>query len=169
MKGTREEAVVKRGTAPFLAPRQCLREIRTLTKQAVLHRKEQRRYLVVHEELFYPHMLDQLLADPEELKKTAFEMKSTISGDLNGALLCALLWEDHCEGLLVHLEENLLLCAYYPGITAREAKSERLTVRHLKEIAAQTRKMSVWLDRAFPPGRYSLEEVLKYLSGQMDP
>lgn len=70
----------------------------------MLDKAKMRPFIVTHEEMYYPNMLDLLLNDPAKLEEAAFALGKDIIGGRDGYIRCALLWESGSEGILLHRE-----------------------------------------------------------------
>ena len=158
---------IRQGEAVFLPPEPCLWDMRQAAKQAIRDEKDAQRFMVVHEEMYYPGMLDQLLATPGRLQEEVLLYGDAITGEKDGGLRCAFLWEGS-EGLLLHRDGSELLCAFVPAVTEGLAHREHELAMMLAALAGQAEDTPVVLDRGIKPGKHVLRELLHYISEQMD-
>lgn len=159
---------IRQGKTAFYAPEPCLWDMRQAAKQAVLDKQPTRQFVVTHEEMYYPNMLDQLLFASNKLLEEAITFGDALIGHVDGCLRCALLWESGWQGFLLHREGSTLLCAYVPFITSRVAEKEHQLSIAMDALAVQAEDSSIVLDKPLKAGKYSLQELLHYLSEQMD-
>lgn len=163
-----ERIPVQGDEAIFLPPEPCLWDLRQAAKRAILGGKETQRFTVVQMKMYYPGMLDQLLGVPGRLQKESLMYNSAIVGEKNGSLRCVLLWEDNHEGLLLHGNGGMLLCAYAPVVTESLVRKEHELALTLTALADHAADISVALDRMIMPGKYTLRDLLHHISKQMD-
>ena len=69
--------------------------------------------------------------------------------------------------MLVHLEGEELLCAYYPVVTLKTAKYEMLLAKKLEDLAALATDTRIDLRRGIKAGNYLLSDLLLDLSKKM--
>ena len=166
--GTLNGLQIHEGEAIFFPPEPSMWDMRQTARQAVLDKAKMRPFIVAHEEMYYPNMLDLLLNDPAKLEEAAFALGKDIIGDRDGHIRCALLWESSSEGILLHRDGFELLCAYVPAITEQASHGEHELALALATLAEQASNTPIMLDRGLKSGKQSLREILHYLSEQMD-
>lgn len=143
-------------------------DMRQAMRQAVLDRITPQGYIIVRDEMYYPNVLDGLLQQQGKLQEIAEALDESIDGEIDGLLRCALLWENHKCGLLLHREENRLLCAYHPTMTRQQAETEHEVSLQLAELARRAGDVPIYLDRSIADGAHQLSHLLDYLSEQLD-
>ena len=163
-----DDRFTKDGQAVFLAPAKSLWDLRQATKRAYLKEAEQEAYTVKKEELYYVDMPEQLLGNAQLLKEIIDEYKNDMSGTTDGKLNCVAILGDSREGILLHLEGDILKCAYYPTITKHQACGEHTLAVKLAMLADEADNISICINRPIFSGRLPAKELLHYLSKQME-
>lgn len=157
------------GKALFLPCRQQISAIRAATKQALLHHCSEIPYVITRRIDIYPRRIDDLLTDREALDKIILEHHACLSDFNKDAICCAVLWDSQgAEGLLLHLEEDALLCAYLPLMTRAYAIHENECSAMLMHLAASMDDISIFIDQPIASGHWSMGELLAYLSAYIN-
>lgn len=160
---------IREGEAVFHPIEQSIWDVRQEAKQRMLDGDPAWLFRVTQEISYDPHMLDQLMWDEDSLRETARSLGEKIVGTHNGALNCAALWDDaEEEGILLHLEGEELVCAYLPLMSKADAEKEHALSMKLAGLAAEADDVPIRIDRKLEAGRWSLKQLLLYLSEQID-
>lgn len=154
----------KKGYAIFTPPEEHLWDLRQAAKQALLEGCAAQSFIVTHEEMYYPNMLDRLLAHESEMEEVLLTFKADASGELDESLRCIMLWEPSKEGMLLHLKDKQLLCAYVPLVTELSACKEHQLSLQLTALAEQAQNVPIVLTCSFPQGKHQLSDILHLLS-----
>ena len=158
----------EKGTAIFLPLKHSLWKLRQATKQALLNHHSPQPFKVLHEELYYPEIVDRHLEIPEVLFDTLLPFEEMISDEENGIWGCLSLVEMGTgRGLLLHRSNGLLFAACLPFPSQEEAQKEHELMQDLLQLAEKTETTKIYLDRYLHPGQYPLKELLQFIAKSM--
>ena len=93
--------------------------------------------------------------------------RNGLIGETKKAIHCVLLRDINGDGMLVHLEGEELLCAYYPVVTLKTAKYEMLLTKKMENLATLAMDTRIDLRRGIKAGNYLLSDLLLDLSKKM--
>lgn len=163
-----EDRFTQDGQTVFLTPAKSLWDLRQATKQAYLKEAEQEAYIVKREELYYADMPEQILGNEAPLREIIEEYRNDMTGTTDGKLNCVAILGDSREGILLHLEGDILKCAYLPTISRQQAWEEHRLAIKLAMLADEAGNISICINHPAFSGRLPAKKLLHYLSKQME-
>ena len=156
--------------AIFLPMPDTIHELRLQTKTALLEGVIPEPFVITGEEIYFmeSHLMTTLYLE-EELNREIATLRANTIGRSGTAINCVALWaEDEGTGVLVHQEEETLLCAYLPILTKKKAQYEMDMAKRLKRLA--TMKGLPELERGFytRKGNWRIEDLLSALAEHLE-
>lgn len=156
--------------AIFLPMPDEIMELRLQTKEALLDDALPKPFVLMGEDIYFmDNQLISTLYHKEDLNCEIATLGASITGMTGDALNCVALWAENIgAGVLVHQEEEMLLCAYLPILTKKKAQYEMDMAKRLKRLAAM--KGLPELERGFytRKGHWRIEDLLSALAEHLE-
>jgi len=115
-----------------------LEELRRQTKEALRSGVSLWPFEVIVEDIFYGNGAERLLSSAEERDALLTKLQPLITQTAHGVRHCAAIWNGSSgNGLLFHVEDDEIKCAYFPVITYEKLLREREIAQQLTALAEQ--------------------------------
>lgn len=157
---------IREGSAVFVPLEGSLGALRRATRRSLLAGGEPARFRVAQEVVYYPGMVDMLLADGARFLREIEPCRANLTGADGGALRCVAMW-DMREGLLLHEGAGGLRGACLPVCTRDEARAERDIAERLMELSRRAEPLRLRVEVPARPGPWRLQDILALLSEQL--
>ncbi len=158
------------GETVFVKFEPSLSRIRAACGRAILERRKPRKFAIAYENLYYGNLLSAVLAREAERSALIRELKPRMDSETEGVWHCAaLLQADTNDGILLHIDEEQLWCAYLPLRTRAQVMKAHEIAARLSRLAQSAEGILLPMEeQTVRAGTYSLKEILTALAERVD-